>query len=84
MNPPDRLGRSFAQDGVGKVQGGAVRSPNILTEGYVRKGGLNGPTGIAERPAPPPAFKPASSQNGGGTTPSGAENTAQGSDGDKK
>lgn len=47
-----------------KINGGVVTSPNILTEGSVRKGGLNGPTQIMERPAPPPPFRPATAGNG--------------------
>jgi len=40
-------------DGFGKVE--------LLTEGYLRKGGLNQDSQIAKRPAPPPPMRPAAS-----------------------
>ncbi|MEE7493095.1 outer membrane autotransporter [Methylobacterium oryzae] len=40
------------------AQDGATVNRSVLTEGYVKRGGLMGPATIPTRPAPPPAFRP--------------------------
>lgn len=60
--------KSFAQDGF-------VKTPNVLTEGYVRKGGVNPPTAQTQpRPAPPPPLRPSSGPNAP-ATPSSSSGT---------
>lgn len=81
--------RGMAQDGFGSVMrpGGSLGGTigvSPLQEGYSRKGGIMPPTQFQERPAPPPAFRPATGPSSPNppspAAPSGS--TAQG--GDKK
>jgi hypothetical protein len=63
--------KSFAQDGFVKV-------PNVLTEGYVRKGGVNPPTAQTQpRPAPPAPLQPTSGPNAPATAPSASESSTK-------
>ncbi len=77
MARADRSDRDFVIDAA-KTEvalNGQIMSRNVLTEGYVRKGGVNGPTSLAQRPPPPAAFRPGASGGGGapGTGPTPAE-----------
>jgi hypothetical protein len=63
--------KGFAQDGF-------VKTPNVLSEGYVRKGGVNPPAAATQqRPAPPAPLQPTSGPNAPAAPPSSSGSTAK-------